>query len=63
MSIDQIKEEIKVMDPVSLQKLSTFLLKFRRSQDPERKQEIADLIDSPDKEWVSLDDFERRVAD
>ena len=49
------------MDPVDLRELSTFLLQIRRAQDPERKNEIADLIDSPENKWVSLDDFEDRL--
>ena len=63
MSIEEIKKEIKVMNSTGLRELSTFLLQVRRAQDPERRNEIADLIDSPDNNWVSLDDFEDRLKD
>jgi len=63
MSIEQIKEEIRRMPPEGLRQLSTYLLQVRRTQDPARKQQIADLIDSPRERWVSLDEFERQTTD
>lgn len=63
MSIEQIKEEIRRMNPDGLRHLSTSLLQVRREQFPERKQQIADLIDSPRSKWLSLDELEQKITD
>lgn len=63
MSVDQIKAEIQTMETPELQELASFLLRVRRERDPDRMDEIADKIDRPKNEWVSLDEFERRTAD
>ena len=63
MTVDEIKKEIKGLEPAVLQELSSFLLQLRRSQDPERKEEIARLIDSPPEKWVTLEEMDQRLAE
>jgi hypothetical protein len=63
VSVDQIKAEIQTMEDPDLQELASFLVQIRRSRDPERMDEIAEKIDRPENEWVSLDEFERRTAE
>ena len=63
MTIDEMKEEIKGLEPNVLQELSSFLLELRRSRDPERREEIARLIDSPPEKWLSLEEMDQRLAE
>ena len=62
MSIDEIKKEIKSMDDSVLQELTSFILQVRRLNDPARKEEITQLLDSPSSKWVTLDEMDRRLG-
>ncbi|MCC5842605.1 MAG: hypothetical protein JJT96_20985 [Opitutales bacterium] len=63
MSVEQIKAEIQSLETDDLQDLASFVLQLRRERDPRRPDEIAGKIDRPQKQWVSLEDFERRTTD
>ena len=47
MSIHQLKEEIKELGPVELDQVAALILQLRRSNNPERKKELAEMIDDP----------------
>ena len=61
MTLEQIKNEIKTLKSSELQELSTLILQLKRAQDPNRKGAIADLLDSPDRKWVLLEDAEKKL--
>lgn len=48
MSIEQIKEQIRGLPPNEIDQVAAFILELRRSKNPERKKEIAAMIDDPD---------------
>ena len=48
MSVDEIKQQIKELPPAELDQVAAFILQLRRSNDPERKEEIAAMIADPD---------------
>jgi hypothetical protein len=48
MSIDQIKDEIKVLRPEELDQVAALILQIRRDNDPDRKAKIGEMIDDQD---------------
>ena len=48
MSVDQIKEGIRELSPTELDQVAALILQLRRSNDPERKRELAEMIDDTD---------------
>ena len=48
MSVDEIKQQIKELPPAELDQVASFILQLRRSNDPERKEEITEMIADPD---------------
>jgi len=48
MSIDQIKDEIKVLRPKELDQVAALILQIRRENDPDRKAKIGQMIDDQD---------------
>jgi hypothetical protein len=48
MSIEQIKESIKELDPSELDQVAALILQIRRANDPERKKELSQMIDDKD---------------
>ena len=50
MSIVEIKEEIKNMEDAELDEVAALILQVRRIKDPNRKENLANLIDGGD--WV-----------
>lgn len=61
MTVDEVKKELSHMEPSVLKDLTSFILKLRRSLDPERKKRLSSLIDSPEEQWVSLEEVEKRL--
>ena len=45
MSIEQIKESIRELDPSELDQVAALILQIRRANDPERKKELSQMID------------------
>lgn len=45
MSIEQIKESIRELDPFELDQVAALILQIRRTNDPERKKELSEMID------------------
>lgn len=50
MSVTEIKEELKTLQDTELDEVAAQILQLRRSRNPDRKKDLADLLDSPD--WV-----------
>jgi hypothetical protein len=48
MSVDQIKDGIRELSPSELDQVAALILQLRRSNDPERKSELAKMIDDTD---------------
>ncbi|MDA0348843.1 MAG: hypothetical protein O3C43_15320 [Verrucomicrobia bacterium] len=48
MSIEQIKEKIRELDPSELDQVAALILQIRRTNDPERKKELSQMIDDKD---------------
>lgn len=48
MSIEQIKESIRELDPPELDQVAALILQIRRANDPERKKELSEMIDDQD---------------
>lgn len=63
MTVEEVKNELKHMEAPMLKEITSFILQLRRQQDPERKQKISEIIDSPDSKWISLDDMEERLGE
>ena len=63
MTVEEVKDEIRNMEAPVLQELTSFILQLRRQQDPERKKKITEVLDSPDSNWVSLDEMEERLRE
>ena len=51
MSVAEIKEEMKNLEAPQLDELAALILQIRRSKDPERKEQISELIDGDD--WIA----------
>ena len=63
MTVEEVKNELRNMDPPVLQELTAFILQLRRSQDPDRKGKVAEILDSPDTKWLSLDEMNQQLSD
>ena len=50
------------MEAPVLKELTSFILQLRRSLEPERKEQLSKLIDSPESKWVSLEEMENRLG-
>lgn len=50
MSVAEIKEEIKNLEAPQLDELAALILQIRRSKDPERKDQVSNLIGGAD--WI-----------
>jgi len=50
MSVAEIKEEIKNLEVPQLDELAALILQIRRAKDPERKDQVSELIDGDD--WI-----------
>jgi len=50
MSVAEIKEEIKKLEVPQLDELAALILQIRRAKDPERKDQVSELIDGDD--WI-----------
>ncbi|WP_309398425.1 hypothetical protein [Cerasicoccus maritimus] len=48
MSLVEIKEEIKALQAADLDEVAALILQLRRARDPERKDQLAELIDGED---------------
>ena len=48
MSVDQIKDGIRELSPAELDQVAALILQLRRSNDPERKGDLAGMIDDQD---------------
>jgi hypothetical protein len=48
MTIEQLKEQIRDLQPSELDQVAAYILQLRRSKDPGRKTELAAMIDDPD---------------
>ena len=62
MTVEEVKDELRHMDAPVLQELTAFILQLRRSQDPDRKQKVAEALDSPDTKWLSLDEMDQQLS-
>ena len=62
MTIDEVKNELSHMEAPVLKELTSFILQLRRSLEPERKEQLSKLIDSPESKWVSLEEMENRLG-
>jgi hypothetical protein len=51
MGVAEIKEEIKNLEASQLDELAALILQIRRSKDPERKDQVSELIDGDD--WIA----------
>jgi len=51
MSVAEIKEEIKNLETPQLDEVAALILQLRRAKDPERKNQVSELIDGDD--WVA----------
>jgi len=48
MSLVEIKDELKTLEDAQLDEVAALILQLRRSRDPDRKDQLADLIDGED---------------
>ena len=48
MSIEQIKESIRGLEPSELDQVAALILQIRRTNDPERKKELSEMIEDQD---------------
>ena len=55
MTVEQIKNELRNLEAPILKELAAFILQLRRSMDPERKANIADILDSKDIPYIGPD--------
>ena len=62
MTIDEVKNELSHMEAPVLKELTSFILQLRRSLEPERKEKLSKLVDSPKNEWISLEEMDRRLG-
>jgi len=62
MTIDEVKNELSHMEALVLKELTSFILQLRRSLEPERKEKLSKLVDSPKNEWISLDEIDSRLG-
>lgn len=62
MTVEEVKDELRHMDAPVLQELTAFILQLRRSQDPDRKQQVAEALDSPNTKWLSLDEMDQQLS-
>ena len=62
MTVDEVKEELRNMDPPVLQELSAFILQLRRSQDTDRKKNVSQILDSQDTKWLSIEEMDQQLA-
>jgi hypothetical protein len=63
MTVQEVKDELKDMEPPVLQEILSFILQLKRQQDPERKNRISSVLDSPNSKWLSLDEMDTRLAE
>ena len=63
MTVEEVKNELRHMEAPVLQDLTSFILQLRRSLDPERKQTLAEKLDSPASKWIPLDEMEKRLGE
>ena len=61
MTVEEVKDELRHMDAPVLQELTAFILQLRRSQDPDRKRKVAEVLDSPDTKWLSLEEMDQQL--
>lgn len=59
MRVEEIKEELKGLETPAIEELGAYILLLRRTLDGERKDRIADILDSADGKWLSLDEEHR----
>lgn len=62
MTVDEVKAELRNMDAPVLKELSAFILQLRRSQDPDRKERVSQILDSPDTKWLSIEEMDKQLA-
>ena len=48
MSLAEIKEEIKTLETPDLDEVAALILQLRRARDPDRRDNLSELIDSDD---------------
>lgn len=48
MSVDQIKEGIRELSAAQLDQVAALILQLRRANNPDRKDELAEMIDDQD---------------
>jgi hypothetical protein len=62
MSIESLKEELARLSPEEQGSMIHYLVRLRRSRDPQRAKELAAAIDntSPE-EWLTLDELKARL--
>lgn len=63
MTMDELKQGIHNLGREDLQELATWVTLIRRSKEPGRGQEIADKLDSPDNQWVPLEELDQQLPD
>ncbi|GEM_PF-6193632 len=63
MTLDELKQEIDVLDREGLQELATWVSLVRRSKEPGRGQDIANKLDSPENQWVPLEELDQHLPD
>lgn len=63
MTVEEMKNELKRMEEPMLQEITSFILQLRRQQDPNRRELISNLLDSPSTKWLSLEEMDKRLED
>ena len=61
--MEELKQGIHDLGREDLQKLATWVTLVKRSKEPDRWQEIADKLDSPDNQWVPLEELDNQLPD
>lgn len=63
MSVEEIKRGLELLSKAQQDEVSAFLFHLRRSHDSDYQKEIsARLADRDPANWLTLDEFERRLG-
>ena len=62
MSVEQIKDTLASLTPAERDHITAFLMHLRNASDPEYQAEMAaKLADKDPANWLTLEEFERRL--
>lgn len=64
MSVRTIQKELAAMDPEDQEKVMSFLEKLRKQREKDLARKLSDILDNTAPEdWVTEDEFKRRLAE